>query len=136
MALAAMYGGLAFSNVGVALVHALEYAVASFVHVSHGAGNGLLLPHVMRFNLPGREKEMAEIGGLLGLGAKGPEESIDAVAGLSRRIGIPPRLRDLGVTDSMLPAMVEKTLAMTRILRVNPRQPSHDDLMAILRAAY
>lgn len=136
MALAAMYGGLAFSNVGVALVHALEYAVASFVHVSHGAGNGLLLPHVMRFNKTGREKEMAEIGEMLGLGTKGPDEAIDAIASLSRRIGIPPRLRDLGTNENMLPAMAEKTLAMTRILRVNPLQPTHDDLMGILRAAF
>ena len=52
MALAATLGGLAFSNAGVALVHAMEYPVGGAVHVSHGAGNGLLLPFVMRFNLP------------------------------------------------------------------------------------
>ena len=55
MALAATLGGLAFSNAGVALVHAMEYPVGGAVHVSHGAGNGLLLPFVMRFNLPERE---------------------------------------------------------------------------------
>ncbi len=55
MALAATLAGMAFSNVGVAVVHALEYPVGGATHCSHGAGNGLLLPYVMRYNLPGRE---------------------------------------------------------------------------------
>ena len=59
MALGATLAGLAFSNVGVALVHALEYPVGGATHCSHGAGNGLLLPAVMRFNLPARRKEFA-----------------------------------------------------------------------------
>ena len=54
MALAATLAGMAFSNVGVAVVHALEYPVGGATHCSHGAGNGLLLPYVMRYNLPGR----------------------------------------------------------------------------------
>ena len=57
MALGATLAGLAFSNVGVAVVHALEYPVGGATHCSHGAGNGLLLPFVMRFNLPARVKE-------------------------------------------------------------------------------
>src|SRR5258707_3274140 len=66
MALAALLAGMAFSNVGVALVHALEYPVGGAVHCSHGAGNGLLLPYVMRFNLPARIPAFARIAVLLG----------------------------------------------------------------------
>ena len=60
MALAATTAGLAFSNCAVALVHALEYPVGGAVHVSHGAGNGLLLPYVMRYNLPERKAAFAK----------------------------------------------------------------------------
>src|SRR5579872_2850571 len=67
MALAATLGGMAFSNSGVALVHAMEYPVGGAVHVSHGAGNGLLLPFVMRFNLAKRVQEFATIGKALGV---------------------------------------------------------------------
>ncbi|MFO0865547.1 MAG: iron-containing alcohol dehydrogenase [Gemmataceae bacterium] len=66
MALGALLGGLAFSNVGVALVHALEYPVGGAVHVSHGAGNGLLLPYVMRFNQPKRTREFTAIAACSG----------------------------------------------------------------------
>ena len=62
MALAATLGGLAFSNAGVALVHAMEYPVGGAVHVSHGAGNGLLLPYVMRYNMPERADEIDNVG--------------------------------------------------------------------------
>jgi alcohol dehydrogenase len=61
MALAATLAGMAFSNSGVALVHALEYPIGALTHCSHGEGNGLLLPHVMRFNLQSRLSEFARI---------------------------------------------------------------------------
>src|SRR5436309_74370 len=74
MALGATLAGLAFSNVGVALVHALEYPVGGAVHCSHGAGNGLLLPYVMRFNLPARWREFSAIARLLGEDVTGLDE--------------------------------------------------------------
>src|SRR5439155_8084370 len=74
MALAATLAGLAFSNVGVAVVHALEYPVGGATHCAHGAGNGLLLPFVMRFNLPARPREFAAIARLLGEDVSGLDE--------------------------------------------------------------
>jgi len=142
MALAATLGGLAFSNVGVALVHAMEYPVGGAVHVSHGAGNGLLLPFVMRFNLPGREKEFAAIAHLLGENIVGLSEhqaaemAIDAVVKLRKDIRIPDRLRDIGVKEEQLRPFAEKAAGIKRILRVNPRPVTVDDIHEIYRAAY
>jgi alcohol dehydrogenase class IV len=142
MALGALLGGLAFSNVGVALVHALEYPVGGAVHVSHGAGNGLLLPYVMRFNLPKRPREFAAIASLLGEDVSGlspthaAERSIDAVVRLRAAIGIPHRLREVGVRADQLDGFAAKTFAIKRLLRVNPRTASQEDLRGILEAAY
>src|SRR5690606_32378176 len=66
MSLAATLAGLAFSNCAVAVVHALEYPLGGSLHVSHGAGNGLLLPYVMRYNLPARQATFARIAAWLG----------------------------------------------------------------------
>src|SRR4029077_3231660 len=66
MALGATLAGLAFSNVGVALIHAMEYPVGGAVHCSHGTRNGLLLPHVMRFHLDVRTPELARVAVFLG----------------------------------------------------------------------
>jgi alcohol dehydrogenase class IV len=142
MALGAMLAGMAFSNVGVAAVHAMEYPVGGAVHCSHGAGNGLLLPAVMRFNLPARVPQFAAIAKLLGedvLGltaAQAAERSVTAVERLRDDIGIPRRLRDLGVTESQLRPFAEKAFGIRRILRVNPRPVTVDDLEGIYRAAY
>ena len=136
MALAATLGGLAFANAGVALVHAMEYPVGGAVHVSHGAGNGLLLPFVMEFNFEGREQAIAEVGRALA-GTNSAEDSIAAIEQLRADIGIPLRLRDLGVTEDMLPGFAEKAFGIKRLMRVNPRVPqSADEILAIYRAAF
>lgn len=136
MALAATLGGLAFSNAGVALTHAMEYPVGGAVHVSHGAGNGLLLPHVMRFNAVVCASTIAAIGTSLGVPA-----TVDAVVrkieAISAAVGIPRSLRELGVTREMLPNFAEKAFAVKRLMRVNPRLPeSAADLLAVYEAAF
>ena len=142
MALGATLAGLAFSNVGVAAVHALEYPVGGAVHCSHGAGNGLLLPCVMRFNLPARVPQFAAIARLLGEDVTGlteqqaAERAVTAVERLRDDIGIPRRLRDLGVTEGQLRPFAEKAFGIRRILRVNPRPVTVDDLEGIYRAAF
>ncbi len=142
MALAATLAGLAFSNVGVAVVHALEYPVGGATHCSHGSGNGLLLPFVMRFNLSARPREFANIARLLGEDVAGLDErqaaerAVAAVEKLRADIGIPGQLRELGVREEQLRPFAEKAFAVKRILRVNPRQVTADDLEGILRSAY
>jgi alcohol dehydrogenase class IV len=135
MALAATLAGMSFSNVGVALVHAMEYPIGGAVHCAHGCGNGLLLPYVMRYNLPTRQREFAEIARLLG---EEPiaERAITAVEQLRADIGVPARLRDIGVREGQLRAFAEKTIAIKRILRVNPRTVTVDDVHAIFQAAF
>ncbi len=142
MALGATLAGLAFSNVGVAVVHALEYPVGGATHCSHGAGNGLLLPFVMRFNLPARTKEFAAVARLLGEDVTGLDEpqaaerAVAAVEKLRADVGIPQRLRDIGVKEEQLRPLAEKAFGIKRILRVNPRPVTADDLEGILRAAF
>lgn len=142
MALAATVAGLSFSNVGVALVHAMEYPVGGAVHCSHGAGNGLLLPFVMRYNLSARLEQFARIAELLGENTAGlnqqqaAERAVTAVERLKSEIGIPQRLRDLGVKPEQLRLFAEKTFGIKRILRVNPRVATVGDIEEVFRSAY
>ena len=140
MSLAATLAGIAFSNCGVALVHALEYPMGGALHCSHGAGNGLLLPHVMRFNLPTRVPAFAQIARLLGENTSGLTETaaaelaITAVDRIRESIGVPGRIRDLGGREQQLADFAEKAFQIKRLLAVNPRKASRDDLLGILRA--
>jgi len=141
MALAATLAGMAFSNAAVAVVHALEYPLGGTLHCSHGAGNGLLLPYVMRFNLPERVDELATIARLLGAETGGLEQqpaaelAITQVEALKREIGIPERISDVGGTAEQLPHFARKSAGITRLMQLNPRRPSEEDLLAILQSA-
>jgi alcohol dehydrogenase class IV len=142
MSLAALLAGLAFSNVGVALVHAMEYPLGGATHCSHGAGNGLLLPYVMRFHLPVRQADFARVAQLLGDDTRGLDEAeaaqraVTAVERLKRQIGIPERLRDLDVEPGQLRSFAEKAAQIKRILRVNPRPVSVDDILGVFESAW
>ncbi len=142
MSLAATLAGIAFSNCGVALVHALEYPLGGMLHCSHGAGNGLLLPYVMRFNLLERTKTFARIAELLGQDVSGLDEeeaaesAIAAVEQLRREIGIPEKIRDIGGTEDQIPTFAEKAFTLKRLQWVNPRKSTLADFEAILRNAF
>jgi alcohol dehydrogenase len=142
MALAATLAGMAFSNVGVAVVHALEYPIGGATHCSHGAGNGLLLPYVMDFNKSACLERTARIARLLGENVAGLSDAeaaavaVQAVTRLRDDIDVPGRLRTLGAQEPQLPGFAEKAFTVKRILRVNPRPVTCDDLLSILRAAY
>jgi len=141
MALASTLAGIAFSNCGVALVHALEYPMGGTLHCSHGAGNGLLLPFVMRFNLPKRKDKFAKIAEWLGAAASSnidtmAERAIASIEQLKRDIDIPERIRDIGGTKDQLLGFAEKAFGIKRLLWVNPREASLEDLHGILKSAF
>jgi alcohol dehydrogenase class IV len=141
MALAATLAGMAFSNTGVALVHALEYALNKVVHTPHGLGCGLLLPFVMRFNAPARLSQMRRIAELLGedVSAQDDESAAQSAAAavdkLKADIGIPLRMSDVNVCAEHLPEMAETAASVKRILRVNPRRVTLEDLQSVLDSA-
>jgi alcohol dehydrogenase len=154
MAMAAMLAGMAFSNSGVALVHALEYPIGTLTHCSHGEGNGLLLPHVMRYNLPRCEEAMAQIGQMLAGSSSPPsplpenkergasafevwsQVAIQHVVELQKSVGIRTRLSELGLKREQIPTVANKAFQIKRLMDVNPRQPNESELIEILEAAY
>ncbi len=143
MAMAAMLAGMAFSNSGVAVVHALEYPIGVLTHCSHGEGNGLLLPHVMRFNLSACSERMADIASLLGCtqaktsqSESAAEAAIDAIVALQQAIGIRTRLSQLGLQANQIPLVAHRAFQIKRLMDVNPRSPTESDLIAILEQAF
>jgi alcohol dehydrogenase class IV len=142
MAQAAMLAGLAFSTAGLAIVHALEYPVGAATGLPHGAANALLLPAAMRFNLPARNTELARIASLLGLPVTGLGQAetafkaIETLDQLRKDLGIPGRLRDFGVLTSQLKDFAEEAITFHRLMRLNPRPVTSDDLVAILQEVF
>jgi 1,3-propanediol dehydrogenase len=88
----------------------------------------------MRFNLSAKREAFADIARLLAAGDT-PEAAVAAVEKLRNDIGIPQRLRDIGIKQEQLRGLAEKTFGIKRILRVNPRSVTVDDVEGIFREA-
>ncbi|PTY07485.1 alcohol dehydrogenase [Opitutaceae bacterium EW11] len=141
LAQGSLYGGLCLGPVNTAAVHALAYPLGSVFHVAHGLANALLLPHVLRFNLPAAPARYADIARALGASDSSGSDEALAEAGLRRiedlmqQCRLPRGLRACGVTEQDIPALVSGALQVTRLLRNNVREVTGPDAEAIFRSA-
>lgn len=143
MLLGSMLAGQAFANSPVAAIHALAYPIGGTFHVPHGLSNALVLPHVLRFNAPVAYAQYADIAAdaFPELQAvEGPQARctafIVALADLSQELGIPTRLRDVGIPDTALEKMASDAMLQQRLLVNNPRPMDEADALTIYRAAW
>jgi alcohol dehydrogenase class IV len=140
--LGALAAGCAFGTAGTAAAHALQYPVGNDTHTAHGAGVASLLPYVMEYNRPSCVKVFAQIAHHVGLGdASSSDENlsyalIDEVACLLDSVGIPRTLKDLGLSLDRQQWTAESALAITRLVKNNPRPLDLPAMQAITRAAY
>jgi len=141
LALGSLYGGLCLGPVNTAAVHALAYPLGGRFHVAHGVSNAVLLPHVLRFNLPSAATRYAEVAAALGVERNGSPETaaglgVDVLIGLSKACGVPQRLSELGIPRDAIPSLAKSALQVTRLLRNNPRSLEEHDAIAIYEASY
>ncbi|HEX5276535.1 MAG TPA: iron-containing alcohol dehydrogenase [Fluviicoccus sp.] len=137
----AMLAGQAFANAPVAAVHALAYPLGGHYHISHGLSNSLVLPAVLRFNLPAAAPLYAELMTVLEPEAAGTEAELAAAFVTAMReqiaaVKLPVRLRDLNVPEADLPMLARDAMAQQRLLVNNPREVSEADALAIYREVY
>jgi alcohol dehydrogenase class IV len=140
MQMASTMAGWALSA-GVGLVHGMSHAVGARCGVPHGTGNGILLPHVMRYNLEAAGPKLALIARALGCEPKANESQLamaaaDAVAALLLRLGHPTKLSEVGVSEGDLATCAG--LALTdAATTTNPRAVrSADEIVALYRSAF
>ncbi|MBC7454680.1 MAG: iron-containing alcohol dehydrogenase [Massilia sp.] len=140
MLLGACFAGQAFSNAPVAAVHALAYPIGGMFHVPHGLSNALVLPHVLRFNLPDASHHYAELAGIVAPRVAGSEEAraeglIAAMQQIATMTGIATTLRQVGIQESDLDRLADDAMKQTRLLGNNPRELNRADARAIYTAA-
>jgi len=102
MALAQYVAGMAFSNVGLGCVHSMEHPLGARFDIPHGVANALLLPIVMEYNMPACEAKYCDIAKAMGVVnvdnmslAEARKAACDAVAKLSKDVGIPQNLKGI-----------------------------------------
>ncbi|MDI9458045.1 MAG: iron-containing alcohol dehydrogenase [Bacillota bacterium] len=140
--IAALMAGVAFSNAQLGLVHAMAHSLGALFNVPHGLANSLLLPHVMLYNLESCAERYLLVAEAMGLATAGLDEegaarlAVNAVQELTRKIGLPQRLREAGVPEEGLAEAAELSLSDGSII-YNPRPVFEaDEVLALFREAW
>ena len=141
LALGSLYGGLCLGPVNTAAVHALSYPLGGEFHIPHGLSNAILLPSVMKFNMPANVKRYAEVAIAMGCEpGKNDEETaqrgVDFIYQLAAAVGIPDKLTALGIPQTAVDGMAKAAMQVQRLLKNNPREVTEQDARDIYNSLY
>ena len=141
LAFGSLYGGLCLGPVNTAAVHALSYPLGGEFHIPHGLSNAILLPSVLKFNMPANIKRHAEVAIAMGCepGANDEETAkrgVDFIYQLAEAVGIPTKLTDLGIPQTAVDGMAKAAMQVQRLLKNNPREVTEQDARDIYNSLY
>lgn len=138
MAVAQYIAGMAFSNVGLGVVHGMAHPMGSLFDIPHGVANALLLPTIMEFNAPVCLDKYVEIAKAMDAYREGmtkeeaAEAACKAVRDLAIEVGIPQHLTEIGIKEEDIPALAEQ--AITDVCTPgNPREVTKEDIIALYK---
>ncbi|MGG4402909.1 iron-containing alcohol dehydrogenase [Paenibacillus amylolyticus] len=138
MTYACFLGGIAFNNAGLGYVHAMAHQLGGVYDLPHGVCNAMLLPYVEELNakhVPGKFRHIAKA---IGMNVKGRSDEecsdyvIEAIRQLSKEVGIPEKLSELGVKDPDVELLADNAMK-DACAPGNPYQPSKDEVMELFR---
>ncbi len=139
MALGQYVAGMGFSNVGLGIVHSMAHALGAVYDTPHGVANAILLPTVMAYNAEAtgeKYRDIAKAMGVQGTETMSQEEyraaAVEAVAALSRDVGIPQTLKGI-VKEEDIPFLAESAMA-DACRPGNPKEPTYEDIAALYRS--
>ncbi len=140
MGIAQYMAGMGFSNVGLGIVHSMAHPLGALYDTPHGVANALLLPYVMEFNGVGNEKRFRNIGIAFGLDMNISDDCVietvvNAIKGLSERLGIPKRLREIDVKVENFDFLSSEALK-DPCTGGNPREVNVNDIKELYNKAY
>jgi alcohol dehydrogenase class IV len=142
MLLGSYLAGTALSNVAMGLHHGICHVLGGSAGVPHGIANGIMLPHVMRFNLAATARELAEIGDALAIARKDhdaaamAEQAAQRVYALVGEMRLPQHLREIGVKETDLPNLAQIAMS-SRTIKNNPKRITDAaQIENVLRAAW
>lgn len=133
MLLASLMGAVAFQK-GLGIVHSLAHPMSSLLDTHHGLANAVNLPYGMEFNYKGFENRFYKMGVALGLGSNSAAKVIPYLFELNNELGLPTRLRDIGVEESHIETLSQ--LAIEDFCHPsNPKPLAKADFEALYRKA-
>jgi len=126
-------GGIAFLK-GLGLVHAISHMVGAEFDTQHGLTNAVVLPVVLRFNLPGQELKVQRMAQVMGLEDTSTESFIRHIEGVLDDINIPNSLSDLDIPMASAQRLAEKSI-LDSAAQTNPRTATVPEISTLIEEA-
>ncbi len=138
MLLASFLAGMCLSTSSTVAVHALSYPLGGKYHIPHGIGNAILLPGVLRVNLPDCREAYGQLADqmLPGMGWSRQEKAerfVDYMEQLCRRLEIPDSLAGYGIGEKDVEDLADQAMEVRRLLDQNPRQLTRQEIAGVYR---
>lgn len=140
MAWGQFIAGQAFSNAGLGYVHSMAHQLGGVYDLPHGVANAVLLPYVEKFNIPECAPKLKKVAEAMGVDVsemndtEGANAAIEAIKNLSKVVGIPSGLKELGVKEKDFELMSKNALDDV-CTGGNPREVTLSDTIGIYEAA-
>ena len=141
MATAQYIAGMAFSNVGLGLVHGMAHPLGAYYDIPHGVANALLLPFVMEYNKEAAKAKYRTIAEAMGVDTSAMDDdqaaqaAVDAVKALAVKVRIPQHLSELGVPESGLPTLAQAAFN-DGCTPGNPRKAVVEEILEVYKKAF
>jgi 1,3-propanediol dehydrogenase/alcohol dehydrogenase len=136
---ASMLAGMVIAQTGTTLIHGMGYAPTTQYGIPHGLANGVLMDRVVAFNGEQDPERYVQLAAALGREADpdgAPGAAAEALRDLRERVGMPGRLRDLGVREEDLEVFARQTMGHSRNLENNARGTTLENILDIYKFSY
>ncbi|MFD5019929.1 iron-containing alcohol dehydrogenase [Paenibacillus sp. NPDC058367] len=138
MVYAIFLGGLAFNNAGLGYVHAMAHQLGGVYDLPHGVCNAMLLPYVEEENAKYVPEKFRAIAKAMGLNVESQTDKecadfvIESIKALSKEVGIPSKLSELGVDEVDLDLLAENSMK-DACAPGNPFIPTKEEVITLFK---
>jgi len=133
MMIGSLMGAVAFQK-GLGVVHSLAHPMSSLLDTHHGLANAVNLPYGMRFNMPGFEDKFRVMAQAMELSSTTGAAVVERLFALNTELGLPTRLRDVGVREEHLAPLADLAIADFAHPN-NPKPVSREDFFKLYSEA-
>ena len=128
---AALLSGISLANTGLGVVHGIAHSLGVECKLPHGLAVALLLPAGLKFNMESVREKYKILASVIN--KNHPEEFIEFIKGLLKRLKIPLGLEKMGIKNIDFSTIAYKSLISSNSIKSNPRNVNMQDIINILK---
>ncbi|KAF1073784.1 hypothetical protein MKMG_02073 [Methanogenium sp. MK-MG] len=139
--MASMYAGIAFSNAGLGLIHAMSHAIGGMYDLPHGIASSIVMRSAIQYNYSSSKRKYRKIAHILGVSPDITDDKrvvtgmFEQIMDMRGSIDNPLSLSVYGASKADIPDLVARS-AGDPCIATNPRIPGRKDLSNLFESVF